>query len=395
MANTLQSYRTAKVSAESVREELDTVHQNLIDKVHALDLEVKAVSVGLKNKIQETECLRKQRDRLLDSLPIGALLIHQDGHVVYMNQSSKALLGPDSPLQEGQPVDRAWRKMNFPPTPFDEFPYHGQRLNCWEETLGTSGTYPCLKVRFISSGKHVVQQPGGSDGHRLKAMAEKVGKIFHDVRNALMSIELFASLLERKSGRPYELQRLATNLLQSVRMLVQFVNNAETFVGSHNTQMEFINVHEVLKQVELLATPSLKARHITLRRLVAPEAETIEADRVLLQRACLNILLNAVSASPQGGIIDIDCQKNPSSFTEENGEFFICIRVKDHGCGIKNKDLPNVCTPFYTTRKGGKGLGLAIVHDVMNAHQGTIDIRSQEGQGTTVSLSFPQQRRPA
>ena len=395
MANTLPSYRTARVSVESAKGVLDTVHQSLTDKVHALDLEVKAVSVGLKNKIQETDQLREQRDRLLESLPIGAILIHPDGQVIHVNQSMKALLGPDSLLQEGQPLDRAWRKMKFPPIPFTEFPYRGQSLNGWEESLGGPEIYPCLKVRFISSGKHIAQKSGDSDDHRVRALGEKIGKIFHDVRNALMSIELFASLLERKAGRPSEQQGLATNLLQSVHMLGQFVKNVETFVEPHNVQMEWINVHEVLNQVELLMTPFSKVRHITLRRMVAPEAEMIEADRVLLQRACLNILLNAVSASLQGGVIDIDCQKTLPSLTEENKEFSIRIRVKDYGCGIKKKDLPNVCTPFYTNRKGGRGLGLAIVQDVMNVHHGTIDIQSQEGQGTTVSLSFPQQRRSA
>ena len=386
--------RSMNNALEAKTRSFEKADQALIDKVRYLDLELRAVSLGLQNKFEETEKLRAQMSRFVECLPIGAILVHQDGKILNVNQAVTTLLGSEHPLREGQMLKQGWRKLHLPPAPFSQYSYQGKRLNCWEEILGEPGTFPCLTVRFMNaeSGEGKRQQ----DDHdpRGSNMEEVIAKIAHDLRNALTSIELFSSLVEKRPCNDSQHQSLGTYLIKSVRSLNKIVNSMLAFSSPQEIRPETVNLSSLFDHVEILLTQPLQTHQVILRRTVATDAEYLEGDSTLLQRACLNVLLNAISASPPGGIIEVECyrMKNPKPASQNEGEA-VCIQVHDVGCGINADDLPHVCEPRYTGRNGGTGLGLSIAKDVMQAHHGTIDIRSREGQGTTVSLSFPQQRR--
>ena len=111
------------------------------------------------------------------------------------------------------------------------------------------------------------------------------------------------------------------------------------------------------------------------------------ADRILLRRAVSNLVANALRYTPKGGNILLAIAQADQKWTD--------ISISDTGCGIDPEHLPKLCDRFYRVdnarsyRDEGTGLGLAIVKSIMELHQGTIDICSQPGQGTTVTLRFP------
>ncbi len=381
----------------SLHQSFETVHQHLLDRVRYLDLELRAVSTGLKSKLERISLIRDQLSKLVEHLPIGAILSHQDGRIQQANQVVKDICGIENLLVGGQSLERAWQRLRWPPVPFTSFLYQGRVLNCWEEVLGTPGTVPCMTVRFVIEDQMNAERIQGLQEHRMKVLGERVAKISHDLRNSLASVELFASLIDRRSCNDTEHQKIGSRLLQSVRLLVELVNNLSGSSKPRQAVLGTLNVHSLFDQVELLLTQPLRDRQICLKRTVSIDAEVIEGDGVLLQQACLNLVNNAIFASTHGETIEVECRRVPQQTLtkgqEQDGRTDILICVRDHGCGIKKENLSQICQPFFSTHNGRTGLGLSIVKDVMDAHQGTINVCSQEGQGTVVSLCFPQQRR--
>ena len=106
------------------------------------------------------------------------------------------------------------------------------------------------------------------------------------------------------------------------------------------------------------------------------------ADADQLRQVMWNLLLNAVQAMPAGGVLTVQTARHQSGGGVE-------VKIQDTGKGIKPEHLRQIFTPFFTTRHGGSGLGLSIVHRIVEAHHGRILVESREGQGTQVTLSLP------
>ncbi|GJL53272.1 MAG: hypothetical protein NPIRA02_04040 [Nitrospirales bacterium] len=384
--------------ATTIQGYFEEAHQSVLDRVQHLDLELQAVSIGLKNKLAETQSLREQMQKFFEYLPIAAILMNHDRVIQQVNRVAKDIPDLETHMVVGQSFDEGWRRLGWPAVPCTHVTHHGRLLYCSEEVLGEPGTVPCLIVRFIREEHGTSSHDQKSRSERMSMMGEHVAKVSHDLRNSLTSIELFASLVERRVCNDVEHQRVGRHLVQAIQTLEQFVSSVLSSATTHEAKIGRIDLHVLLDQVERLLAKPLKERGVTIQRTVASEATFIDGDSVLVQRACLNILRNAISASLQGGSIEVDCRRvmrppTPDG-TYEGGDEVI-LSVRDHGCGMSAETLSHVFQPFYSKETYGTGLGLSIVKDVMDAHHGTIDVRSREEQGTTVSLRFPQQRRSA
>ena len=110
----------------------------------------------------------------------------------------------------------------------------------------------------------------------------------------------------------------------------------------------------------------------------------MDIDQNLLYRAFLNLFVNAIHAMPEGGTLSVT-----SSLASEGQKKNIVIRITDTGIGISEKKLGMIFTPFYTNKNRGTGLGLAIVKNIIEEHNGSIDVQSEIGEGTTFIITLP------
>jgi signal transduction histidine kinase len=133
------------------------------------------------------------------------------------------------------------------------------------------------------------------------------------------------------------------------------------------------------KNVQFLEL-ELKRRSITVQEDFVSDPETVLVDQDLLYRAFLNILLNAIQAMPDGGII---------GFKVRHDRQKVDIEIRDSGPGLSEEELFKVFQPFYTTKEKGSGLGLAIVKNIIEAHNGTIGMVNSDGGGTAVIITLP------
>jgi signal transduction histidine kinase len=108
---------------------------------------------------------------------------------------------------------------------------------------------------------------------------------------------------------------------------------------------------------------------------------TVSGDEIHLKQVLVNIIKNAIEATPKHGRIDLSLE-----LTERNT---VLIIVKDNGAGIRKQDLDKIGTPFFTTKPSGTGLGLSVSKRIIEEHRGTFDIKSRPGKGATVIIELP------
>jgi two-component system sensor histidine kinase HydH len=142
------------------------------------------------------------------------------------------------------------------------------------------------------------------------------------------------------------------------------------------------SVREELETIVTLVAKDAQDRGISLRLEPGKEVSAFRGDGEKLRQAFLNIVINALQATPSGGSVVIDCRRTGTGYE---------IRFVDNGSGIQPDALTKIFEPFYTTKPDGTGLGLAVSRKIIEGHGGKLEITSDPGQGTTVNVNLPAQ----
>jgi signal transduction histidine kinase len=148
---------------------------------------------------------------------------------------------------------------------------------------------------------------------------------------------------------------------------------------------EILDLRETIRDVieSLRCVPDWHELH-EVTMLLADDPLYIKANRTEIRQVIWNVILNAVQAMPEGGIVRVEAR-----LVDTEGRDGAEIKIGDTGCGIKNQDLQRIFEPFYTTRDTGTGLGLAVVSRIMEAYGGRIHMQSEPGKGTAFTMWFP------
>lgn len=221
----------------------------------------------------------------------------------------------------------------------------------------------------------------------FKRERQFIGDVAHELKTPL-SVQRASLELTLTKDRPKEEYQKAIEeaLIDSNRIsgtLKNILDLAWSQTDDAQRGENKVNLSVVVNEIKEVATKLAFDKHITVGGSVDNEI-TVSGRKDKLFRAFLNVVDNAIKFSPKNGTVTIDLLKRDD---------LILFRVKDNGPGISEQDLPHIFERFYRGSKAdktfGSGLGLAIVQAVIKAHQGTIDIKSKVGHGTTVVITFP------
>jgi signal transduction histidine kinase len=176
---------------------------------------------------------------------------------------------------------------------------------------------------------------------------------------------------------------------QEVQRMGNLVANLLQFSRRHYRQVSTIDVCEELVKTLELIQGHFRNHRINVVREFASDLPMVRVDRQQLRQVFLNLFTNAGDAMPDGGTLTI--RTGVPQTTPGN----ICIEIADTGIGIAPENLPKVLDPFFTTKPEGEGtgLGLPICKRIVQEHQGTLEITSEVGKGTTISIAMPLFRR--
>jgi two-component system, sensor histidine kinase FlrB len=269
------------------------------------------------------------------------------------------------------------------------------------KTLSTSGT-PLTDasgshigtlhiLRDITEVKSLEEQ--GKRVERLSAMGEMAVELAHEIRNPLGSIELFASLLEKKLANGSDEARWAENIRVGSRSLNNIVSNMLHFANPHAPSFAEVNLHEVIDEILRFTDPLTRQREILVELQLAAEDPMLCADRELLKQMMLNLIMNSMQAMPARGKLAVSTRG-----TDQLPGGAPCraieLEVRDTGLGIPSENLDRIFDPFFTTNRNGTGLGLSVVHQIVDRHSGFIDVESEVNVGTAFTIVFPSRFGP-
>jgi two-component system sporulation sensor kinase C len=157
-----------------------------------------------------------------------------------------------------------------------------------------------------------------------------------------------------------------------------------------------MQVHEVLEKSLLLIGHRLYQKDIKLTRSWEANVDTIRADADQLEQVFLNFFINAMDAMKRGGELNVSTQIGTgeewvAAIAHGNGESqeILRITIRDTGEGIRGEDIPHVFDPFFSTKDYGTGLGLSVVHGIIQEHGGQIEVESELRKGTAFHILLP------
>jgi len=220
---------------------------------------------------------------------------------------------------------------------------------------------------------------------RLSAIGELAAVLAHEIRNPLGSIRGTAEILKddfRPGDRKYEFLEI---LVKESERLNRVVEDFLRLARPQRAVMGDCDVMEELNNVIALVTAEARKRYVGLE-LKPARLPRMLGDPEKLRQAFLNIILNGLQATNPGGSVTIT-----GSYAEpmDEGSGLIELCFADTGSGINGEAVERIFEPFYTNKEDGTGLGLAITRKIIEAHGGSIEVKSKEGDGTTFRIRLP------
>lgn len=218
--------------------------------------------------------------------------------------------------------------------------------------------------------------------NRLADLGRMASHVAHEVRNNLVPVTLYMGLLKRRLSDDSGSRDILAKIEAGFTALDVTVNDLLNFSSHREPHWHNFSVRELVDEVCEALGPQLDAQSIRVSTDVSPTT-VVTADREMLRRAVLNLVLNAIDAMQEGGQLVFTSFDGPQSFE---------LEVGDSGPGLDQEQLSHVFDPFYTTKSDGTGLGLAIVHRIAEAHGGRVTVRNCPEGGAAFTIEIP---RPA
>lgn len=221
---------------------------------------------------------------------------------------------------------------------------------------------------------------------KLEALGRLGAGVAHDVRNPLHSIGLTLQHLEEtcrpeQDDRSQKFDRSIGIIKEEIRRLDRLVENFLRFARSDREARRLVDPASIVEETASLVRKEAEWRKIKIELETNRPLPMIEVDTESVRSSLLNLVLNSFEAMPEGGNLKIAVRGSDDA---------VCVKVSDTGIGIPETELERVFEFAYSTREGGSGLGLAMVHQcVVEEHAGQVRLESEEGSGTTVILEFP------
>jgi signal transduction histidine kinase len=220
---------------------------------------------------------------------------------------------------------------------------------------------------------------------RLAALGTLTAGLAHEIRNPLVAIKTLTQLLpERLDDEEFrsDFLKIASGEVDRISSLV---NELLEFARPTSPHLRLESIQQIMDGMILLISTETKKKNLDIVAQYEDNLPSIPVDREQIKQVFLNVLLNAIEATGEGGCVSVDIR----IFSRKNGENFLQIEIRDTGRGIPEEHLDNVFTPFFTTKDKGSGLGLSISHQIVQEHGGTISVESRIGEGSSFFINFP------
>ncbi len=330
-------------------------------------------------------------ENVIESIPAGLLTLNGQGEIVSSNRRAEMLLSRTLQEMKGQNLEEL-----FSPLPSGLLEEQKLLLEknvlCHDSNGGNIpvelSTSPLLDhdgqhnglviiIRDMREIKKIEQQLELS--RRLASLGKMAAGVAHEIRNPLGTLRGFAQYFGNEAGEGTDGKKYAELMISEVDRLNQTISSLLQFARAREPQRVQVYVSELFEKLESLVAVDIVAEHIFYHQKCDP-ALSLFADPDLLLQVLLNLVKNSISVTDAGGEVRLSAQQFGDG---------VQIEVTDTGHGMTEEELERLFDPFFSTRKDGTGLGLAVSHQIVEQHHGRIEVKSTLGLGTTMKVILP------
>jgi signal transduction histidine kinase len=219
---------------------------------------------------------------------------------------------------------------------------------------------------------------------RTRALEGMAARLAHEVKNPLAAIKGLSTHMARNATDPKTAERLAIVAAEAER-LQSIVEGFLSFSrGLDDLRLAPTRPHEVARELAVLLETRAQEAGVTIE-VSGDEGLALDADARKLRQVLLNLVLNAIQASPRGASVGVSVERECEGAR---------ITVRDDGAGMAPEVLERIRKPYFTTKEGGTGLGVAVARGLVEQHGGRMEFKSGTGKGTTVTILLPRRATP-
>ncbi len=259
----------------------------------------------------------------------------------------------------------------------------------WAGLMGAIG-FLAMGALYQTQNRHVARLQAMRErlhqAEKLSSLGKLGAGVAHEIRNPLNAISMAAQRIQREfppedPGQKEKFERITHIVRDEIQRLNGIVEDFLSLARSDRIDFRPQSIADVLDRILFLVRDDARSRGVRIETRWSNGLPLISMDAGKMQQAILNIVRNALEAISGEGQVTVVCDTVWRSW--------VSIRVWDTGAGIPAGEATKIWNPFYTTKQGGVGLGLAIAHEIIVAHGGEIRIDSEEGSGTIVEILLP------
>ena len=215
---------------------------------------------------------------------------------------------------------------------------------------------------------------------RMAAIGRLTSGVGHEVKNPINAIVVHLELLRSKVGNDPSAARHLEIIQSEIQRLDRVVQTLVDFSRPVELKLIEQDMRAIVTSVLMLASAGLESYNVTVVSQLPPHPVMVKVDADLLKQALLNVVLNGAQAMADGGELSVRLT--------EDGRSAI-IKVQDHGEGIPDEIRPRIFDLYFTTKRDGSGIGLAMTYRILQLHHGQLDVESKVGEGSTFTLCVP------
>ena len=363
------------------------------------------------------EKLREERDKAQQYLSVARVMIvalNSEGDITLINKRGCEVLGYKEeeiigknwfdlciPEKIREEVIKTFRKLiagKLEVTEYYENPIltrkGEERIIAWKNTIVRNKAGDI--VGTLSSGEDITDRKRVEAelirSEKLASVGQLAAGVAHEVNNPLAGILIYIKLLlkryKQKKLQPEETEKQLEKIGRETERCSRIIKNLLDFSRQTEVKLRPVNINKVIEATFSIIGHQISLENVKAEMELSTSLPSILVDFDQIQQALMNIMLNAAQAMPNGGELKITTSLAKRVKIGRSIRDAIRIDISDTGVGIPQENLDKLFTPFFTTKEKGKGvgLGLSVVHGIIERHHGKIEIKSNPGAGTTFSI---------
>ncbi len=370
----------------------------LIESFNQMIGDLKSSQKNIASKTGELEARRHYIETVLDNITTGVIALDASGIIITINPSAREMLA----LRDQNPVGRSYQQVLGPPRYEDLRKNIGwglknkQRLDDKEINILDNGQQTTLALALTPlrvadsdfSGLIIVLDDLTQliKAQKIAAWKEVAQRVAHEIKNPLTPIQLSAeriikNLQKKDPAESGVIAEGARTIIQEAQTIKSLVDEFSDFARLPKVKLQAADLHTIIDQVLALFRGIFADIEFEVRfGTDVPSPLQVDPDQI--KRVFINLIDNAIDAMDKKGRVVIRTQYDP-------GPHRVRIEIIDSGPGIPREDRDRVFLPYFSTKKKGRGLGLAIVDQIVREHEGTISVQNNQPSGAKFIIQLP------